>query len=159
MDAQIPAKILNERSLRQAIQQRGLRVTRPRLEILKLLAGRGGHLSAEQLQTSLKELGVRLSRASIYNVLRDLAQEGLIRIADAGPGPALYEFSGTPHDHFVCYECGEVIDIPSSETDRASLQAKAPPGFQVTEFQIVFRGICPDCRRKEIETGEAVETR
>ncbi|GAB4252582.1 MAG: Fur family transcriptional regulator [Acidobacteriota bacterium] len=136
-----------------------MRVTRPRLEILKLLAGRGGHLSADHLRTALKELGVRLSRASIYNVLRDLAQQGLIRVADAGPGPALYEYSGTPHDHFVCYVCGEVIDIPSSEHERSFLQAKAPPGFQVTEMQIVFRGICPDCRGKQVDSGELARAR
>ncbi len=145
MDAQIPSQILTERSLRSSIQESGLRATRPRLEILKLLADRRGHLSAEQLRILLAKEGVPLSRASIYNVLRDLAQVGLIGPASAGPGPALYEYAGTPHHHFVCVHCGSVIDVPCRQPGRPCTLDEIPPGLQVTETQIIFRGLCAGC--------------
>src|SRR5262249_15399092 len=75
------------------LRQTGLKVTRPRLLVLTLLQELGGHRSIDELIRGLKTRGTPLPRASIYNVIATLVSRGLIMLADAGPGPALYELN------------------------------------------------------------------
>ncbi|MBV9229386.1 MAG: transcriptional repressor, partial [Chloroflexi bacterium] len=76
-----------------------------------------------------------------------LTSRGLVMLADAGPGPALYEICLTWHHHFVCTECGIVIDIPCVKGEKPCLLPDWVPGV-VEEAQIIFRGRCAQCLAK-----------
>lgn len=131
----------------------GLRVTGPRLQVYNLLKSLGGHHSADDL---VQRLGVGrggLSRASVFNVLHDLSNAGLIMLSDAGPGRAYYEASDEWHHHFVCRQCGDIFDVPCAKGRKPCLDAELPgPGFAVDEAQVIFRGLCPSCN-PEIAPG------
>lgn len=120
----------------------GLRVTRPRQTVFNLLKELGGHRSAEELLRELKSRGSNLPRASVYNVLNDLVLHGIIMQADAGPGSALYEVGMEWHHHFVCRECGHVIDVPCAVGEKPCLEPGIK-GLAVDEAQVIFRGHCP----------------
>jgi Fur family ferric uptake transcriptional regulator len=120
----------------------GLRVTRPRQVVYNLLKELGGHRSAEELLRELKSRGAKLPRASVYNVLNDLVLHGIIMQADAGPGSALYEVGMEWHHHFVCRECGHVIDVPCAVGAKPCLEPGIR-GLEVDEAQVIFRGHCP----------------
>ena len=122
----------------------GLRVTRPRVTILELLQELGGHHTAEELNAMLVERGTSLTRGTVYNVLDDLVRVGLAMRADRGPGTALYELAEVWHHHFVCRECGAVIDVDCVVGRKSCLDVEMP-GAVVDEAQIIFRGICADC--------------
>jgi Fe2+ or Zn2+ uptake regulation protein len=141
-----PVEALDER-LRQA----GLKATQPRLLVLGLLQELGGHRSADELLKELQARGSDVSRASVYNVIDTLVSRGLVMLADAGPGPALYEVSLTWHHHFVCISCGRIIDIPCVVGEKPCLLPDWLPGT-IEETQIIFRGRCADCiaERREI---------
>jgi len=68
-------------------------------------------------------------------------------LADAGPGAALYEINLTWHHHFVCIECGTVVDIPCVKGEKPCLLPDWVPGV-VEETQIIFRGRCTQCLAK-----------
>jgi Fur family ferric uptake transcriptional regulator len=126
----------------------GLRATRPRVAILAALGEDRGHRSAEELLAVLAARQVRLARASVYNVLDDLVATGLVMVADAGPGRALYEVADEWHHHFVCRRCQLVTDVACEAGSRPCLMASVP-GAEIDEAQVIFRGLCADCRAVE----------
>ena len=128
----------------QKIRDAGLRATEPRVAIYDALRSVGGHRSADEVARIVTEEGGRFSRASIYNVLDDLTRVDLVMRADRGPGPAIYEVADTWHHHFVCRECGEVLDVPCAVGSKPCLDAEVP-GAVIDEAQIIFRGVCASC--------------
>ncbi|MCI0634429.1 MAG: transcriptional repressor [Actinobacteria bacterium] len=123
----------------------GLRVTRPRVAVLDALAGEGVHCSVEELLAALAARQVRLARASVYNVLDDLVATGLVMLADVGPGRALYEVADDWHHHFVCRRSRQETEVACSAGSRPCLEAGVP-GAEIDEAQVIFRGLCADCR-------------
>lgn len=124
----------------------GLKVTRPRVRVLEALADWGGHHTADALHEELVRRGDALSRASVYNVLRDLSARGLVLLTDAGPGRAYYEAGGPWHHHFVCRGCGSIVDVPCQGPGKPCLDpGLAAQGYSVDEAQVIFRGYCPAC--------------
>jgi len=143
---------LSERTLADDLRAAGLRATQPRLRVLRLLRDLGGHRSVDDLVAALRARGTPLPRASAYNIVSDLVERGLALGADAGPGRALYEASETPHHHFVCLDCGVLLDVPCVVGARPCLEA-ALPGVEVQEAQVIFRGRCPSCAGKPRSAG------
>jgi len=128
----------------QVIRSTGLRATRPRVIIYDLLQEAGGHRTADEVACLVADSGQKLPRASVYNVLDDLSRVDLVMRADRGPGTAIYEVSSTWHHHFVCRECGEVIDVPCVIGSKPCIDADIP-GAVIDEAQIIFRGTCASC--------------
>lgn len=136
---------LSEAGLAEELRRAGLRATRPRIAVLALLNEHAGHhLSAEEVTAGLGASGRALLRGSVYNVLGSLVRAGLVIVADAGPGRALYEAASTWHHHFVCRSCGEVMDVPCATVDKPCIEAGLD-GALVDEAQVIFRGLCPRC--------------
>lgn len=126
----------------------GLRVTRPRRAVLAALERLGGHRGADEVAEELRGANVSVSRASVFNALRDLADAGLVMVADAGPGPARYEVARDWHHHFVCRACGRITDVACVVGAKPCLEAEIP-GAHVDEAQVVFRGLCAACARRQ----------
>ena len=77
-------------ALDERLRQAGLKATRPRLLVFHLLQELGGHRSIDELIKELKARGTPLPRASVYNVIATLLDEGLVMLADAGPGRVFF---------------------------------------------------------------------
>ncbi len=132
------------------IREAGLRATRPRMLIYELLQELRGHHPAETFIAKLRERGIHLSRASVYNVLADFTRAGLICLTDIGPGRAIYEVQEEKHHHFVCRMCGHVEDVPNTDGMIPCLEPELPcEGYEVEMAQVVFRGLCPECNHKQ----------
>lgn len=112
--------------------------------MLGTLEDLGGHPAADEVLAAIIDAGDSVSRATVFNALDDLTAAGLVMRADAGPGAVRYEAATAPHDHFVCAECGKVIDIPANDAVRP---VRPPHGFdgQVDSVQIIYRGVCKGC--------------
>jgi len=119
-------------------------VTRPRLETLVVLAESGGHRSVDDVITLLRARGEKVARMSVYNVMSDLVRAGVVMVADAGPGRALYEVAEKWHHHFVCRVCGMIVDVPCAIGNKPCLQPDFDGG-SVDEAQVIFRGVCNAC--------------
>lgn len=143
MDADGPGVVTSANDA-TALRAAGLRATRPRRAVLRLLHELGGHRSVDELVVALEERGEPLPRASVYNVVADLSARGLLMVADTGPGAALYEVADRWHHHFVCRDCGAIVDVPCAVGERPCLEA-ALPGAEIDEAQVIFRGRCSDC--------------
>lgn len=136
-----------EKGHARRLREANVKVTRPRLLILSLLYELKGHHSADELVEILQERQTPLPRASVYNSLDALVKHGLVMLADAGPGRALYEEGGAWHHHFVCTECGAVMNIACIKGEKPCLFPESVPGV-IDEAQIIFRGRCQSCLSK-----------
>ena len=135
---------MNDSSAEARIRAVGLRVTPGRVAAIETLETLGGHRTVDEIATGLSERGVTVARATVFNVLGDLATAGLVVVADAGPGAARYEVATHDHHHFVCTVCGSIADVPCVTDDAGCIEPAAVDGT-VTEVQVIYRGVCSSC--------------
>lgn len=147
---------MTNQNFSERLREAGLRATRPRLLVLTTLAGMGGHHSVDDLVSELEHRGTPLPRGSVYGVMDALVSRGLVTLADAGPGRALYELHEHPHHHFVCWGCGQVQDVPASWA--ANLDRPDFDGL-IEQAQVIFRGRCRTCLSNQVlqEDGSQAE--
>jgi Fur family ferric uptake transcriptional regulator len=129
----------------------GLRVTSGRLAVLAALGGRP-HTDAETLHRVLQDAAgaggdSALTLQAVHNVLGDLTRAGLLRRIEPERSPALYERRvGDNHHHVVCTSCGAVGDIDCVIGHAPCLTPSNDNGFVIDTADVVFRGLCADCR-------------
>ncbi len=149
MDAPGAADLSAERSDERAavaLRAAGLRVTRPRLAVHRMLARLGGHRSADEVAAALEGAGASLPRTSVYNALDALRTAGVVTQASTGTGTALYEAATEWHHHFVCRSCQAIIDVPCGVEVKPCMRPELP-GAQVDEAEVIYRGVCARCLR------------
>ncbi len=132
----------NERPFSRLIRQlkdAGLRPTRQRLALAKLLFERGNrHLTAEQLHGEALDADERVSLATVYNTLHQFTAAGLLREVVVEPGRSYFDTNTSHHHHFFCEQDRYLVDIPGEELKVVKLP-HPPPGTTVTEVDIVIR--------------------
>src|SRR5690242_12246509 len=112
------AEVPNVKELQALLRSSGLRSTTPRLAVLEYFHAHTGPNSHGELFEALSAKG--LDRATIYRVLMDLSEAGILSRADHGDHVFRFELKrgidGAPHNeehaHFVCVDCGEVTCLP-----------------------------------------------
>ena len=125
----------------------GLRVTRPRLSVLDVLADRP-HADADTIVTAARAAHPSLSPQAVYGVLRALVDRGLARRIEPAGAPALFELRvGDNHHHLVCRSCGAVADVDCAVGAAPCLDPSDAAGFVVDEAEVVFWGLCADCQQ------------
>jgi Fe2+ or Zn2+ uptake regulation protein len=132
------------RSFDEQLRGAGLRATQTRISVLDTLSRIGGHPSADELVKAVRAGGAEIARATVFNVLEDLARTGLVTVADAGPGAVRYEVAADSHHHFVCRVCGSISDVACIEEPERCIGAGGVDG-RVESAQIIFRGVCASC--------------
>jgi Fe2+ or Zn2+ uptake regulation protein len=137
-----PAPGAGERLLRE----HGLRVTRPRLAVLAVLA-EGGHLEVDEVAERVRRRLDSVSTQAVYDVLGALARAGLARRIEPAGSPARYEARvGDNHHHVVCRGCGSVADVDCAVGGAPCLDPSNARGFEVDEAEVTFWGLCPACQ-------------
>ncbi|MCG5438026.1 Fur family transcriptional regulator [Micromonospora foliorum] len=132
----------------ELLRSRGLRVTRPRLAVLDVLAG-GGHLEVDEITRRVRERLDSVSTQAVYDVLGALSRAGLSRRIEPAGSPARYEARvGDNHHHVVCRSCGEIADIDCAVGGAPCLEPNTAHGFEVDEAEVTFWGLCPNCRAR-----------
>lgn len=135
-----------EGAVREVLRDRGLRYSRPREAILAFMAEEPRHVSAEALYQSLRERGEDLSLSTVYLNLGVLVEAGLLREFKGAQGESLYDASVEPHDHLICRETGEVVDVPMPLVDGVALpdflraHVERVTGWTVDEVHLSLRG-------------------
>jgi Fur family transcriptional regulator, peroxide stress response regulator len=133
----------------------GLKLTPQRFAVLEYLSKCGSHPTADQISAALNRYFPRASRATVYNTLNALRDAGLISEVRLDGAVARYEANVERHYHFFCNRCRKLEDVPLealSSLPDVSLGSE----YQVDDFEVVIRGLCPNCRRR---TATSTRTR
>lgn len=127
----------------------GLKATLPRLRILELFEkSEVRHLSAEDVYKRLVEEGTDTGLATVYRVLTQFEQAGLLMRHHFESGKAVYELNqGSHHDHLVCLQCGHVEEFYDAEIEKRQQKIAKDRGFSLQEHALALYGNCtkPDC--------------
>lgn len=114
-----------------------------------------GHPSADDVYRIISSEHSSISKATVYRNLSLLSEEGKIgKVESFGNGEIHYDHRTDKHYHGYCRKCGKVVDINLSYD--SSLIDKASPmddDFAISSHELIFEGICKDCRDKEKENG------
>ena len=124
------------------------RFSQPQKELVGHIFARHKHFDANELIEDLKSAGRSVSRATVYRTLKLLVDAGLLRRIEVGPRTLFDHDYGYPaHDHFVCNQCGAMIEFQHSQLDAALEAAAAEREFQAEGRSLVIRGICSECNK------------
>jgi Fe2+ or Zn2+ uptake regulation protein len=133
-------------SVAAELSDRGLRATRQRVHVLRLLRRQRGHPTAAELHRQLLREQPRLSQKTVYEILDALVGAGLASRAAVHGQAARYEARPEPHDHASCRSCGRLYDMPGSAAAQVRARAKLPAGFQPESVEVTIHGVCGRCR-------------
>lgn len=131
------------------LKNTGLKATLPRLKILEIFqGGKQRHMTAEDVYRVLLEDRSDIGLATVYRVLMQFEQAGLLNRSNFESGKAVYEINeGQHHDHLVCLDCGKVEEFYDAEIeDRQNSVAKSK-GFTISEHSLSIYANCTkvDC--------------
>jgi Fe2+ or Zn2+ uptake regulation protein len=131
--------------LEHHLRSGGVRVTRPRLAVLRALHGNPHAHTEAIIGLARAELG-SVSHQAVYDVLRALTEAGLVRRIQPAGSVARYEVRiGDNHHHVVCRTCGDIQDVDCAVGDAPCLTASDDAGFSIDEAEVVYWGRCPTC--------------
>ena len=136
-----------ETDLLTRLRDRSWRLSPQRRVVAEVLAGEHVHLSAEQVHARARERLPEISRATVYNTLKELVDMGEVLELSPADGPKRYDPNTTAaHHHLYCVGCGTLRDVNPEGTERLALPVSQQHGFELLDTDIVFRGRCPECR-------------
>ncbi|HEY5720042.1 MAG TPA: ferric iron uptake transcriptional regulator [Gammaproteobacteria bacterium] len=135
---------MDNRDLRRA----GLKVTVPRLRILEVLESVGPrHMTVEDIYQALLAAGLEIGLATIYRVLTQFEEAGLVTRHHFEGGQSVFELNeGQHHDHIVCVRCGRVDEFMDPRIEALQRTIASEAGYQITDHQLHIYGVCPHCR-------------
>ncbi len=130
----------DQRDLKNA----GLKATLPRLKVLSLFENsKDRHLSAEDIYKVMINAGEDVGLATVYRVLTQFEQAGLLIRHHFESGKAVFELNtGGHHDHVVCVKCGRVEEFYDAEIEKRQESAAAKLGFTVQDHSLTIYGMC-----------------
>ncbi|MFG2647755.1 Fur family transcriptional regulator [Streptomyces sp. NPDC048436] len=131
--------------LLERLRGRGWRLTAQRRVVAQVLDGEHVHLTADEVLARATTLLPEISRATVYNTLGELVLLGEVIEVSTGRAKRYDPNAHHPHQHLVCSGCGAIRDVHPGGDRLTELPASERYGFTVSEAQVTYRGLCPDC--------------
>lgn len=131
------------------LKKAGLKVTTPRLKILQILEqAKEHHLTAEDVYKYLLETGDDIGLATVYRVLTQFEEAGLIIRHHFESGQSIFELNqGEHHDHLVCIKCGKVEEFVDEIIEQRQREIAIKAGFTMTDHNLNIYGACKHCQQ------------
>ena len=132
----------------QELKDAGLKITLPRIKILQILESSDiRHVSAEDVYKMLLKGGEEIGLATVYRVLTQFEQAGLVARHHFEGGHSVFELMPeSHHDHIVCVKCGRVEEFADDEIEFRQKAVAKELGFELTDHNLNMYGLCPDCK-------------
>jgi len=128
----------------QDLKNAGLKATLPRLKVLSLFeSSKERHLSAEDVYKLLLTSGEDVGLATVYRVLTQFEQAGLLVRHHFESGKSVFELNqGGHHDHIVCMQCGRVEEFFDEEIEKRQKKAAQERGFTIHDHSLYIYADC-----------------
>jgi Fur family ferric uptake transcriptional regulator len=135
------------------LKSAGLKATVPRLRIINLFeTSKVRHLTAEDVYKLLLNEGLDIGLATVYRVLTQFEQAGLLVRHHFESGKAVFELNeGKHHDHLVCMQCGRVEEFYDAEIEKRQARVAKERGFEISEHALYLYADCtkPRCPHRK----------
>lgn len=126
-----------------------VRNTKQRDLVAKLMQDNFSHPTADEIYELARAENPHISRGTVYRNLNFLAESGAILKIVVPDGADHYDSTLDCHYHFHCEQCGKMYDVPRSVTLEMNNAAREMErrGFSVKGHNLIFTGLCPDCKK------------
>ena len=135
------------------LKNSGLKATLPRIKVLEVFQkSTQRHMSAEDVYKHLLAEGSDVGLATVYRVLAQFEQAGILSRNHFESGKAVYEINeGRHHDHLVCLDCGRVEEFFDPEIEQRQRAVTIARGFELQEHSLSLYARCtkPDCQHRQ----------
>ena len=112
------------------------------------------HATADEIYEAIVKEHPHISRATVYRNLKLLSETGEIRKMEMPGGADRFDHQCHDHCHVRCEKCGRVFDVDMEYITGLEKNIKDQHGFSFTGYDILFRGICPDCQESPKQHNE-----
>lgn len=126
----------------------GLRATRQRIALLRLLREAEDHPTVLQLHRAVCREQRCVSRKTVYEIVSSFVHAGLAACVTEGGESARYEARVAPHYHARCRVCDRLFDLPPSADSQIRGRTAIPEGFRVEGISVTLQGVCSHCREE-----------
>lgn len=129
------------------LKKAGLKATLPRIHVLQLLlSNEGVHMSAEMVYRKLHEGGVDVNLATVYRVLTQFEDAGLVERHQFDATTSVFELKPEDHhDHMICVRCQKIIEYQSPEIEALQEQIAAAYGCHIVDHTHIMYVTCSEC--------------
>ena len=135
------------------LKSSGLKATLPRIKILEVFQHtERRHMTAEDVYKALLAEGADVGLATVYRVLMQFEQAGLLTRSNIESGKAVFELNqGQHHDHLVCLDCGRVEEFFDAQIEQRQREVTVSRGFELQEHSLALYARCtkPDCAHRQ----------
>jgi Fur family ferric uptake transcriptional regulator len=142
----------------EELKSTGLKATLPRLKILEVFQkAKQRHMTAEDVYRVLLEERSDIGLATVYRVLMQFEQAGLLSRSNFESGKAVFELDeGEHHDHLVCLDCGRVEEFFDAEIEKRQQMVAKSRGFALQEHALSLYASCvkPECPHRAAAAAE-----
>lgn len=131
-----------------ALREAGYRRGGARTAVVEALARHDCAVTALELDDELRQRKPAPGRASVYRALEQLERLGLVQRLEVSRGVAGYERvepGGEHHHHAICRDCGRMVPFEDLSLERAIAKVSSEMSFEVTDHDVVLRGLCERC--------------
>ena len=150
---------ISQEKFKEMLKEKGLKVTNQRLLVLQVLAEHGDeHMTAEDIFELVKEDYPEIGLATIYRTVQLLLDMQLVDRIMLDDGCVRYEIGDFldeqeghrhHHHHLICTECGSVSAFRDDLLEDLEAYIEKKTGFQVTDHELKFYGVCKKCREEK----------
>lgn len=131
------------------LRENGYKVTPQRLAVWGAIEGVRTHPTAEMIYQRLYPENPTMSLATVYKTLEIFSKIGLVKVLDMGADSSRYDWDTHPHSHIRCIKCNKVEDLMDLNMGALTERVEKTTAYAVTDHQMNFEGICPDCQKKD----------
>lgn len=126
------------------LKSSGLKATLPRIKILEVFQNTSQrHMTAEDVFKALLNEGADIGLATVYRVLMQFEQAGLLSRNHFESGKAVFELNeGKHHDHLVCVTCGRVEEFYDAEIEKRQHNIAQARGFELQDHALALYAVC-----------------
>lgn len=132
----------------------GLRPSVQRVAILAQLISRHDHPTVEDVYKSLCGEIPTLSKTTVYNTLRLLAEQHVAQMITLDDHRVCYDGDVRPHVHFMCRKCGRIIDLMDEPAPTVNSGSVSIGDNVIDEAQLYYKGVCGKCTAKEMRKAK-----
>lgn len=132
------------------LRSAGLKVTLPRIKVLEVFRTADvRHMSAEDVYHRLASQQADVGLATVYRVLTQLEEAGMLARHNFNAGKAVYELNeGRHHDHLICLDCGRTDEFTDPTIEKRQKAVAESLGYVLRDHEMALYGYCAECAAK-----------
>ena len=135
--------------LQKFLKDKGLKVTKGRLQILEILCAIKKGITAEFIFEQCKKSGASINLSTVYRCLESFEEKEIVDKFSLNDGICYYKIKGNEHKHLLqCSVCDKEVEVPCPMKQFEDI-VQNETGFTVTEHKLVMKGLCEQCRHKK----------